>query len=100
MSYHLSVKVIGESHFHRGCFKQLRKTLSVLIKERISILLLSVHKQGPEDSRLHSINVVVDLLANDDRRATVSCQNHLCISAKTLIVSRSQLNWESWSFLG
>lgn len=50
---------------------------------RISILLLSVHKQGPENSRLHSINVVVDLLANDDRRATVSCQNHLCISAKT-----------------
>ena len=33
MSYHLSVQVMGESHFHWGCFKQLRKTLSVLIKE-------------------------------------------------------------------
>ena len=43
---------------------------------------LDQHKQGPEDSRLHSINVVVDLLAKDDRRATVSCQNHPCISAR------------------
>lgn len=80
-------------------------------QERVSILLLSVHwtninraqrTAGPRGP--HSINVVVDLLAKDDRRATVSCQNHLRLSAKTHLQARSrshttQLNWETWSFL-
>lgn len=63
--------------------------------------------------RLNFINTVVGLLANEDRKAAVSCKKHLHIKHKNTPLqhlfsiptgkakaSDNNLNWESWSSFG